>query len=161
MAQVGFSSSEERMGGHSAVRRQRGIAAVEMALLLPVFLILLALPLYFGRFFWHYQVACSAAQDAARYLSSVPLVEMRNPSVISQSVAVANEIIQRETAELNPGLYPPAITIQCDGITCSGFFTPSNVAVIINMQIDDPFFSGLTALSIPVLASATYPYLGK
>ncbi len=174
MTQVEFSSSEERIGGRPAARRQfsacrwkstsrrqRGIAAVEMALLLPVFLILLALPLYFGRITWHYSVASNAVQDAARYLSSVPLVEMRNPAIIAGVVSVASEIVQQETAELKPGTYPPTVTILCDGITCGGFLTPTNVSVVIQMQMDDLIFSGLNSLSIPITAKAILPYVGK
>jgi Flp pilus assembly protein TadG len=139
---------------------QRGVAAVEMALLLPIFLVLLMLPLYFGRVFWHYSVVQSAAQDAARYLSSVPQIEMKDPNKIAAVVSVANTIITAEIAELNPGNYAPVVTVQCGSATCSGFALPSTVTVNIQLLMEDIFFSNATALSIPMTAVATFPYVG-
>lgn len=141
-----------------STRQQRGIAAIELAFLLPVFLALLTLPLYFGRVFWHYTVAQNAAQDAARYLSSVPQVEIKDPSQTSAVVAVASAIVTAETAQLNPGNYAPAVAISCNGGACAGFSIPVTVAVHIELLMDDVFFS--TGLSIPIAANAVYPYVG-
>lgn len=49
---------------HRRHRRQRGIAALELALVMPV---LLTLPLYFGRLFWYYAALQKGAQNAVRY----------------------------------------------------------------------------------------------
>lgn len=143
-----------------SARVQRGIAAIELALLLPVFLLLLTLPLYFGRVFWHYTVIQNAAQDAARYLSSVPQIEMKDPSRIAGVLGVANAIIGAEVAELNPGSYPPAVGIQCNGAVCAGFSLPSTVSVNVQLLMEDIFFFNATGLSIPMTAVATYPYVG-
>jgi Flp pilus assembly protein TadG len=53
------------MSGQSSTR-QRGVAAVEFAILVPLLLILLTAPLYIGRVLWHYTVIHKAAHDAAR-----------------------------------------------------------------------------------------------
>ena len=58
-----------RQAAQRGARRQRGIAAVELALVLPVLFILVMFPLYLGRVYWHYTAIQYAAQDAARYLS--------------------------------------------------------------------------------------------
>ena len=140
---------------------QRGIAALELAFILPVFLVLLAFPLFFGRVFWHYSAMQRAANDAARYLSAVPLSEIRNFARAPAVVAVANAIAQSEVAELAPGPAPILITVLCDTVgQCGGFSTPTTVTVTIQLQIFDIFFSG-GALNLPLTASVTYPYLGQ
>lgn len=140
--------------------RQRGVAAIELAFMLPIFLLLLALPLYFGRVFWHYTVVQNAVQDAARYLSAVPQIEMKDPSRIASVLAVANAIIAAEIAELQPGNYAPIVTLQCNNVSCTGFALPSTVTANIQLLMDDVLFSDVTSLSIPLSATATFPYTG-
>lgn len=89
---------------------QRGVAAVELAIILPILVVLLALPFYFGRLFWHYTVAEKAAHDAALYLSSIPVTEMKSQARIASIIDVAKQIYDVVVAELNPGDYPPTPT---------------------------------------------------
>jgi Flp pilus assembly protein TadG len=144
-----------------AARRQRGIAAVELALIMPVFLIMLALPLYFGRVFWHYTVAQKAAHDAARYLSTVPLADLKNPGKIAHVMAVAQDIAEAEMAELNPGPYRPNVGVLCDGYPCAGVFAPTKVTVVIQMSMADPIFADITFSllggGVGLLADSTFP----
>lgn len=141
---------------------QRGIAAVELALILPVFLILLTFPLFIGRVFWHYSVMERAANNAARYLSAVALSEIQNSSRAPTVIAVANAMAQAEIAELAPGPGPIGITILCDSNgQCLGQSIPAAVTVTIQMEVSDIFFSNLTGLDVPLKASVTYPYLGR
>lgn len=126
-------------------RHQRGIAAIELAVILPVMLLLLTIPLFFGRVFWHYTVAQKAAHDAARYLSGVSLAEMTAPAGIGHVVAVAQAIATAEMSDLNPGPYAPVVTIQCDGISCDGFIMPSTVRVVVRMPMYDGIFSSFTS----------------
>ena len=149
-----------------AMRRQRGIAAVELAFILPVAVLLLAFPLYFGRVFWHYTVAQKAAQDAARYLASVPLIDMKDPLRVGHAVAVAQDIALAETAELNPGPYAPSITVLCDGLSCAGFSTPATVRVGIQLYMVDFFFYGVTSVlfgdgGLALTADVTVHYVGN
>lgn len=142
-------------------RRQRGIAAVELALLLPLFVLLLAFPVYLGRVLWHYTVIEHAAQDAARYLSKVPLSEMTNPARAATVVAVANQIVAAELAELAPGKYPYLLAVACGNAVCGGFSKPVTVGVNIQVFMEDVLFPGATHLSLPLEADVTYPYLGR
>lgn len=145
----------------AANARRRGIAAVELALALPVLLVMLTFPLYLGRVFWHYTVIERAAQDAARYLSTIPLSEMRNPTLAPGVTAVANNIVAAEIAELAPGTYSPWVTVTCDNGICSGINAPAAVRVNIQVQMEDIFFSGVTELTVPLTADVAYPYLGR
>lgn len=147
-------------------RFQRGVAAVELAFILPVLVVLLAFPLYFGRVFWHYTAAQKAAQDAARYLSSVPLIDMKDPLRVGHAVAVARDIAEAETAELNPGPYRPSITVLCDGLSCAGFSTPTTVRVGVQLYMVDYFFYGITSVLFPdgglaLTADVTVHYVGR
>lgn len=128
-----------------ARRRQSGIATIELAIIVPVMLLFLTVPLFFGRVFWHYTVAQKAAHDAARYLSGVALSQMTAPLHIGHEVAVAQAIAAAEMSDLNPGPYPPVVTILCDGITCDGFVAPSVVRVVVRMRMYDWIFPAFTS----------------
>lgn len=145
----------------TAKRRRRGIAAVEFALVLPFLLMLLMLPLYFGRVFWHYAALQKATQNAVRYLASVPATTMKNPVKVGYAVQLANEIAQQHLQELNPGPYPMIVTVQCDGVTCDGLATPSTVRVFTRARVEDIFFPDSDTMSILVTADATIAYVGK
>lgn len=120
--------------------RQRGVAAVEFAIMLPLLLLLLAAPLSMGRILWHYTVAQKAAHDAARYLASVPDGEMRTPALAPFAAQVARDIAVAEMVDLNPGSINPVVTVACNGGTCAGGAAPVLVRVIILMEISDPIF---------------------
>ena len=141
-------------------RARRGLAAVEMALLLPLFVSLLVFPLFLGRVFWHYTAIERAAQDAARYLSRVPLGDMNNPAR-APAAAVAGQIVAAELAELSPGSIPYGLTTLCDGQICIGVVTPSTVTVNIQLYLEDTSFSWLTWQPLPLVVEASYPYIGR
>jgi len=121
-------------------RRQHGASAVELALILPLFVLLLAFPLFLGRYFWHYTAAQKAAQDAARYLSSVSAQEMREPALALAAASLAGEIVRIETAELETGGLRPQVDIQCGGAGCQGVMSgplPETVTVMVTMHMRD------------------------
>ncbi|MBA5638613.1 pilus assembly protein [Duganella sp. LX20W] len=145
---------------------ERGVAAVEFAIILPIFLLMLALPLYFGRILWHYTAAQKAAYDAARYIASVPRSEMKDPNKIGKVVALAKTIVATETAELNSGSVPVGISVICDGLECLGLNVPTTVTVGVQVTVDDIFFpaitSGMAGLNSSNLLNAniSYAYVG-
>jgi uncharacterized membrane protein len=150
-----------RRADQGGARRQRGIAAVELAIVLPVLVLLLVFPLYLGRVFWHYTALQYAAQDAARYLSKAPVSEMGNPTRGAAVTAVAEAIVAQELAELAPGSFPYALVITCDGTACVGFATPAVVRVNITLFMEDIFFASYTQLNLRLVADVTHPYLGR
>lgn len=124
----------------SPIRRQRGATAVELAVCLPLFVLLLAFPLFLGRTFWHYTAAQKAAQDAARYLSSVTAQEMREPLLAQAAAGLAGEIVRTELAELETGGLRPQVDIQCGGMRCQGVMSgplPQTVSVLVTVQMRD------------------------
>jgi hypothetical protein len=149
-------------------RWQGGGAAVELAVCLPVMIMFLAVPLFFARFCWHYTVTQKAARDAARYLSSVPKIEIlarKTPLEEIDAALLTKSIAAIETSELNPGpsgLYIEAI---CDGSACLGVTTPKLVRARITTSVVDTIFPGLTSSyggtdGITYAVEVTMPYVG-
>jgi hypothetical protein len=122
-------------------RRQRGAAAVELALTLPVLMILLGYIVFYGRVLYNYEVAQKAAHDAARYLSSAAAVNMRSTAQVGNEVAVTQAIANAELAGLNPGPgNGPFVFIQCDGVQCLGMSLPVTVKVEIQILVRNDIF---------------------
>lgn len=124
-------------------RWQRGAAAVEFAIIAPILIIALAPMILYARYMWHYTVAHKAAQDAARYMSTVSVIEMRSRTLTAQAREVAVEIARRELSELAPGEDFLDPDVLCDGVTCgqrSGA-VPSTIMVFLTFNMHDPIFN--------------------
>jgi Flp pilus assembly protein TadG len=126
--------------------RTQGSVAVEFALVLPIMVVMLAAPLFFGWIFWHYTVAQKASQDAVRFLASASAAEIRTsgPGGEAPVAAVARAMVMAEIAELRTGMDPPVVDVLCDGRTCAGLKIPSRVTVSVQMSIVDTFLSVVT-----------------
>lgn len=154
---------------HQTKQHTQGSAAVEFAVFLPVMIVMLAVPLLFGRVFWHYTVAQKASQDAVRFLAAANAAEIKTPGAGGTEApiaAVARAIVLAEIAQLNPGPYPPVVDVLCDGRTCAGFLIPGKVTVGVTMPILDEFLSGITSNvtggdPIVLNLAATTSYVGN
>lgn len=154
-----------RLASRSA-RRQRGAAAVELALIMPIMLVFLAFPLFFARYFWHYTVAQKAAQDAARYLSTISVQEMKIGSLNQAALAIASEIATTELAELNPGMAPPTVAFLCGGYPCAGTGArplPDTVLVRVTMDMFDNIFGIVDTgrYGLPITVDVEMRYVPK
>jgi len=124
-------------------RWQRGAAAVEFAILTPFLIIALAPFILYARYMWHYTAAHKAAQDAARYMSTVSVSEMQSRSLTAQAREVAVTIARRELSDLAPGEDFLDPDILCDGATCgqrSGA-VPLTIKVFLTFNMHDPIFN--------------------
>lgn len=124
--------------------QQRGLAALELALTLPLLLLLLAVPLFLGRLTWHYLAGLGAAEDAAWYMAQESVLRMDQIDGERAAQATATALAQAELAELNPaGEYFPApfVEIYCDNSYCAEVpFLATGYRVLVWMEIGDPFF---------------------
>jgi len=127
-------------------RSAKGSIAVEMALILPLFLILLAGPLYLARAAWFYSVGQKAAHDAARYIATATQAELRIPGGgfnEARVAAIARWIAQQELGEIVPFTDGILITILCDGDVC-GVQTPTKVRTSVQIALHDDLLGDLT-----------------
>lgn len=145
-------------------QRERGSAAVELALILPILIITLTPMILYARYMWHYTVAQKAAQDAARYMSSVSVAEMKSKTLAGYAKSIAIEIARREVAELAPGEEIGDADVICDTNTC-GFKSgtaPKMVTVSVAFNMFDTFFNTYVGpYGLPIQVSVTMPYAGK
>jgi len=138
--------------------RQLGVAAVEFAVLLPLLIVLITAPLFFGRVLWHYTVAQKAAHDGARYLATVSEAELRTAALAPAAVAVARDIVAAELADLNPGPTPPNISVLCDTSLCGGVVLPTNVRVGVQIEMSGPF--AYAGDGWPIMVEVQMRYMG-
>ena len=144
-------------------RRAGGAVAVEMALVLPLLILVLTTLVFFARFFWYYSVIQKAAHDSARFLSTATQIEMRTTG--APIAVVAKSIAEAETAVLVPAVTAMAIDVQCNFSTC-GFAVPSTVRVVIQMRMRDSIFGRLTSAfygedGLLLVADVTMRYAGN
>lgn len=143
--------------------RERGVAAVEAAIIFPILALILAGPtIYLARYMWHYEVAQKAAHDAALFLAKASHIEMSTLGPSGYEVgaaALARNIALEEISELSPGntVLPPDVLCeyqisktQTDWGTCSGLLAPINVKVTVRFTYSDPFFEAGQLIWVPV-----------
>jgi cbb3-type cytochrome oxidase subunit 3 len=146
----------------------KGSVAVEMAAILPIFVILLTLFFFFARIFWFYSVGQKAAHDAARFLSTSTQAEMRTPGggfSEAQVAAVARWIAQEELQEILPYTDGILIDIHCNTGAC-GATVPGTVHVGIQITLHDNLLDGLTSIylgstDMVLIGNVTMRYVGR
>lgn len=124
----------------------KGSVAVEMALILPLFLVLLAGPLYIARAAWCYSVGQKAAHDATRYIATATQAELRTGGGgfnEARVPAIARWIAQQELGEIVQFTDSIVITIQCDGDGC-GLLAPAKVRTGVQIGLHDHVLGDLT-----------------
>lgn len=135
------------VGHYKRLRRSAtGSVAVEMALILPLFLILLAGPLYLARAAWFYSVGQKAAHDATRYIATATQAELRIAGSgfnEARVPAIARWIAQQELGEIVTFSDGILITILCDGDNC-GLLAPVRVRTAVKIGLHDNILGGLT-----------------
>lgn len=146
-------------------KREAGVAAIELAFLFPILLVFLLFPIFLSRCIWHYTVAQKAAQDAARYLSTVPRSEMMSPEFAEEAGELAIEIARREIAELAPSSAIAGPTAYCNSLVCGELgpgTVPNTVKVRLSFTMSDP--RGLIDFGwygLRITADHTMRYVGK
>ena len=143
--------------------RQGGAAAVEAAIVMILLVIFLTLPVFYARVFWHYTVVNKAAQDAARYLSTVSAREMASRTLSKAAGDVALAIVMAEIAELDPDALVDEPVVECGAVVCGRTgTTPATVHVIVTVQIFDTFFGAVDTGrdGWTLTADVTLPYVG-
>ena len=152
---------------HRRVRSKRiGSAAIEFVAILPILLAFLLLPYFYARFMWHYTAAQKAAQDAARYLSTISATEMRTAALARSASAVALEIATTEMADVSPAPAAADIQVFCGSVQCTGVGSralPDTVRVWIAVNMTDNLFGAVDTgqYGFPITVDVTMRYVGN
>lgn len=146
--------------------RQRGVAAVELALLLPILLTLLTVPLFISVYLWHYTAAQKAAQHAARYLSTISVQEMRASNLARAAETIASQIALTEVSELSFAAAAPEVEVYCARVRCTGVGSrplPQTIFVSVRMDMFDTLFGAIDTgrYGIPITVEIEVPYVGN
>lgn len=148
-----------------STKRQAGVAAIECALLLPILIAFLIIGFFTVSIFWHYTMAQKAAQDAARYLSTVSASEMMTPASARAAGDLAREIIRREIAEVSPSSVIGELETFCGSSNCGGNApgtVPTTVRVHFLISMFDPSgFVDTGWYGLPITANYTMRYVGN
>ena len=114
---------------------QRGVAAVEFALVIVFLLILVAGIVEFGRAFWYYDALTKATRDGARMLSVADRETFATGTFMND---VTNRVVQAaNAANVKPPLSTSNVSLTClddtfGTVGCgSGVNAPANVRVAI------------------------------
>lgn len=151
--------------GMPATKRQAGVAAVEFAIIIPVMIALIALPLFFARVFMSYSIAQKAAHNSASYLASLPLIEMQDVNKSAAAATLTQEIIVSTIEELAPGTQGAVVMqVQCNEGPC-GSGVPNDITVHVRVRMFDEFFNHFTGPffgdeGVHLKAKVTMRYIG-
>jgi len=119
-------------------RSERGTQLVELSIVLPVLLLLLATTAEFARFFHTYTTLSKATRSAARYLTTAPVdgsddEKARNLVVYGSTVAEGEPLVSglttlqvnitREGGIASAGMYE-RVTVEIDGYNYQPIFDP-------------------------------------
>lgn len=151
----------QRMLGLQRFRRdERGVQLVEVAIVVPIFLMLFGATAEFGRFFYEYTTLSKAARAGSRYLTTAPvnaaqdataknIIVYGNPTgtgtPILSGLTTSNVVITREGGV---PLVPQRVKVQISGFQHQPIF---NLGALLNI-------TGLST-AVEVKPSVTMRYL--
>lgn len=148
-------------------RRTRGIANIELALILMTMATLLPLIFSFGQIFYVYSVLKQANKDAAASLASVPVVEWAVSESLTSPMKM-RAIKIAEQAMASAGIGPDLVLVphfSCtrwdfDDTACGGVDRPELITVSLQVRMPMGAIMDLFNVgeSLMVRTSVTVPY---
>jgi hypothetical protein len=146
---------------HRFNRDESGVQLVEVAIVIPILLVLFAATAEFGRYFYEYTTLAKAARVGARYLSTMP-------TVAAEDTAARNIVVYGNPtgsgAPILPGLATTHVVITREGGPIAS--VPDTIRIQIIGYKHQPIFNlgALTntaslSLNIDVKPSVTMRYL--
>lgn len=134
------------------LHRERGAAAVELALVVFVLLLIAAGTIAFGRAFWYADALTKATRDGARLLSTWPV-----DTINSAGVTAARDIAinSANAASVSPALATGNVVVEClnssfSVVACADGTAPDNVRVsVTGFSLDlDAWFPFVSASGV-------------
>ena len=109
---------------------ERGVQLLELAIVLPIFMILFAATAEFGRYFYEYTTLSKAARVGARYLVTQK-VDCAQADLARKLVVYGNTA--GTGSPILPGLLTSNVSITLNDLACAG--TPQGVPPVITVTI--------------------------
>jgi Flp pilus assembly protein TadG len=113
---------------------QQGVAAIEMAILLPLLVLIFTGMIEYGRLMWHYDALAKATRDAARFLADLPLTGGTGETLAENLDDAQTMVENAADAAGIKDLLASHVTASCDP-NCTA---PTRVTV----RVDYPFAIG-------------------
>lgn len=112
------------------MRRQRGVVVLELAMVLPAMLFVLAAAIYFCWMSYHYEVVQKAVQAGARYLSGTPAINMKTSASAQHESNLVQALVQEDLGVLGA---TAAVVVSCDDVPCAALngALPAKVTVTV------------------------------
>lgn len=141
-----------------STRSQRGVAAIELALIMLFFTGLLPVVLLCGRALFAYTALQKSAHDAARYMATLPLPQMMNLASAAEGSVVVRQMVSDAMQDTWPEMETLRITVECvyadDAYQC-GSYASRPLQVRLKLTIDMP------VRFLPTLLAKWLPQMGK
>lgn len=137
--------SRARAPRPARARRQGGVAAVELALILPMLVLLMQYVMAAGQLFQEYTVLLNATQNAARYLAAQPAYVMMDGAMGEAAALAARQMVRAAI----PGVTIAPLTVQCNGADCGGAL-PATVRIFFSVPKQVYFFDGSLSIDVSV-----------
>lgn len=138
------------------ISRQRGVAAVEFAIVVFILLLIGAGLVEFGRALWYYDALAKGTRDAARYLSVVPAATLASESATAKDI-----VAQAATAAFVPDFTTANVSVACVPAACVAV-TEVTVTATFPMTLGAlfPFVaSDSQTFAVTLQPHTTMPYL--
>lgn len=141
---------------------QRGVAAIEMALILTVSMALFPFVLWFGRIFYEYNVMLKATDEASRYLASLSQMEVTTAATWLQASATATKMISTAAAGAGLSAVPDLIQIGCHPGACgTPNVPPTSFELTYSLSMIDDLFYDTSNGAFTMNVDLTVPYVGR
>lgn len=166
------------MRGLGALGRDRsGAAAAEMALIMPLLLVILFGTFELGNYFYNNHVVIKGVRDGARYASRQGFLKYTCPSNVDASVATATNNVTR-TGQVAAGGTPRlwnwnnvnmvTVTLACtdnSGGAYSGIYQGQDDVQVVRVTATVPYRSlfgraGFNATALSITAQSEVPVMG-
>lgn len=154
----------QKLSLHTNGNRQRGLAAMEFAIALPLIMLVTLAVTELGRGLYQYNTLTKAVQDGARYLSNVAvgplgIVDIAPHISDTQNIVVYGDI-DGGTSVL-PGLAPGDITVSAVDVALpGGGISPNHVRVSATYTFT-PLFPALSVLGYSMVPAMTASTVGR
>lgn len=129
------------MNAHITRKRQGGIAAIELALILVFTSFILPVVFLFARVYYHYNVIKQATQDAANAMAATPRMELITSAGMTAARTRSAQIVVNAIAAA--GIKPPedlVVQVDCNGAPCVAAIPVAEIRVFASFTLFDEFY---------------------